>query len=258
MRRVLFLCLLLITLAACDNSANTAGSGGGDPIQWDRSPSAIVFRAEVRGGEYEGTFLSRNEIPLCTIYGDNRVVWTSEGGGVNQVLYDQVTDERIREFVNYLAVVETIYQYTAGADDLPPASVSPVVETLTLHVNDVEHRTDAFGGWNIDYFERILRACRSISNAPVVFEPEGGWVSAEAVAYSSEAISSAWDANAAGLSFAELATSGTPRWITGDLVRIVWNALRQSPFDSRFREGDSQYRVALQVPNVTYNSPPPP
>jgi hypothetical protein len=259
MRRLLILlCALTLILAACDSG----GSGGGNPgensgpVQWDRSPTTVVFRAEVRGGQYEGTFLSRNEIPPCTIYGDNRVVWTAEVGGGNvQVLFDQVADESIVAFVNYMAINQQFYSYTSGLDTAPPSSVSPVVETLTLFVNDVNKRTDAMGGWGIDYYERAIESCANVSTEPAVFEPDGGWISAEEVAYDSQAPLLVWDANASGLNFSELAASGQPRWITGDLVRVLWNMLRTSVYGVRFDQGDFQYHVALQVPGITRDAP---
>jgi len=258
------LCILLFTLSMILTACNGGPAGGGaeqsnSPIEWDRSSTTVVFRAEVRGGQYEGTFLARNEIPPCTVYGDNRVVWTTEvGGGITQVLYDQVTDERLREFVTYLAVNEQFYTYSAGMDTLPPSSVSPVVETLTLFVNGDNRHTDALGGWNIDYYERLLTSCRSVGLEPTVFEPDAGWLSAQLVAYDSSAPLIVWDANAAGLSFGELATSGERRWITGNLVRVIWNTLRQSPYTVRFDEGDYQYQVALEVPGVTRDAQPAP
>jgi hypothetical protein len=257
MRRLfMLLCALLMSLAACDSGGGGEVASNTSPVQWDTNPSTVVFRAEVRGGQAEGSFLSRNDIPPCTIYGDNRIVWTNNvGGGAAQVLYDQVTNERIIDFVNYLAINEQFYTYEAGADSALPSDVSPVVETLTLFVNNDDRQTDALGGWSINYYERILESCRRISSEPVLFEPEGGWVSAELVAYDSSAPLIVWNSAAAGLSFGELATSGQPRWITGDLVRVLWNTLRESAYDVRFDEGDNQYHVALQVPRVTRGAP---
>lgn len=259
MRRLLMLlCVLSIVLAACNNGtpAGDNSAQSDSAIQWDKSPATVVFRAEVRGGQYEGSFLARNEIPPCTVYGDNRVVWTTEvGGGATQVLFDQVTDERIREFVNYLAINEQFYSYESGVDAQLPSSVSPVVETLTLFVNGDDRRTDALGGWNIDYYERVLASCRNISSEPAIFAPDGGWLSAQNVAYDSGAPLIVWDANAAGLSFGELASTGQPRWITGSLVQVLWETLRQSAYDVRFDEGDNQYQIALQVPGVTRDAP---
>jgi hypothetical protein len=258
MRRLLLLALLLI-LTACDSAGGaTSTPADNDPIQWDRSPTAVIFRAEVRGGQYEDPFLSRNDIPPCTLYGDNRVVWMVDaGGGTTQVLFDQVTDTRVRDFVTYL-VLEQYYSYGSGFEGQTPSPAMPVVETLTLFVNGLEKRTDILGGWGIDYYQRILTSCASISNAPVLFEPEGGWISAQYAPYDSSAPLIIWEPETTGISFSELASTGEVRWITGSLMLQVWNILRESVFDMRFDEGDNQYYVALQVPGITRNAPPSP
>ena len=79
MRRTFTMIALLLILAACEGGGD---DNNGDPfasnsiIQWDRSPQTVVFRTEVAGGDDADSFLIKNEIPLCSIYGDNRVVWT--------------------------------------------------------------------------------------------------------------------------------------------------------------------------------------
>jgi hypothetical protein len=259
MRRLLLLTLLMV-LTSCNNSTGTTASTpvDNDPIQWDRSPTAVVFRAEVRGGQYEDPFLSRNEIPPCTLYGDNHVVWTVEaGGGTTQVLVDIVSDARVREFVTYL-VLERYYDYGSGFEGQTPSATMPVVETLTLFVNGVEKRTDMLGGLTIDFYQRMLTSCGNISNAPVLFEPEGGWISAQYAPYDPTAPLIVWEPETMGISFSELAGTGEVRWITGSTMLQIWMMLRQSVFDVRFDEGDNQFFVALQVPGITRNAPPNP
>jgi hypothetical protein len=257
MRRLLMLLsALTLILTACNGNTTGDNSENSGPVQWDRNPATVVFRAEVRGGQYEGTFLARNEIPPCTIYGDNRVVWTSDSsGGTTQVLFDQITDESLIAFVNYMAINQQFYTYTSGLDNAPPSSITPVVETLTLFVNDVNKRTDMMGGWGIEYYERAIDQCRNLGTEPTIFEPDGGWLSAQEVPYSSQSPIIVWDDAAAGLNFAEVAATNQARWITGDLVRLIWNQVLGSPYDVRFDQGDFQYEVALQVPGVTLDAP---
>ncbi|NWF67909.1 MAG: hypothetical protein HXY40_02370 [Chloroflexi bacterium] len=252
---------LVWLLAGCtggggDNSVATPNTS---PIQWDRSPTTVVFRAEIRGGQYENTFQARNEVPPCTIYGDNRVVWTIEtAGATRQVLYDIVSDEQIQSFVNYLAIEERIYEYTSGLDSALPSSTNPVAETLRLNVNGRDFYSDIFGGWNIEYYQRIITACGLISIAPVLFEPDAGWLSAQAVPYASDAPLVVWTPSAAGISFGELAPNNERRWVQGTLARQIWNVLLTAPANLRFDEGDAQYFVALEVPGVTRDAPPAP
>ena len=62
-----------------------------------------MFRAEVVGGDREGTFLARNDIPLCTIYGDNRIVWLNElgGRGGRGPVGQELQDQQIKDYVSY-------------------------------------------------------------------------------------------------------------------------------------------------------------
>ncbi|MBC6936361.1 MAG: hypothetical protein DWB42_11040 [Chloroflexi bacterium] len=254
------LCLLsLMLLAACGGSGQTDAPAANSPIDWDRSPGTVVFRADVEGGTPEDAFLARSEIPPCTVYGDNRVVWTNEIGPFEtQVLWDKVGDEAIRNFVTILTINRQIYSYKAGSALEPAGPTTPVVETLTLFVNGLQHKTDAFAGWDLDYYRQITDACRQISVAPVLYEPTAAWVSALAVPYDPNAPVVAWDGAANNLSLAELAAGGERKWLTDRNVPVLWNILRTSPPRIQFLEGEERYYVALEVPNVTRSSPPAP
>jgi hypothetical protein len=255
--------LMIGLLAACNTNA------GGDqtaPVQvdnanlveWDRSPSTVVFRADVTGGNPD-PLLARSEIPACTLYGDNHAVWTNELGPFEvQVLEDRLTDDQMRTFFNFVMLNEQIYKYPARKDDEPASAVTPVVESLTLFVNKVNHVTDAFSGWDIDYYQTILKACKDVSLAPVIYEPTAGWISAQAITYDPTSPGVFWDAQANQLSLADLAASGERKWITDRNVRVMWNILRTSPPSVQFNEDNLPYHVALEVPNVTRESPPAP
>jgi hypothetical protein len=261
-RRLLTLVGLLVIglLTACNASL------GGDqtaPVQvdnasvaeWDRSPSTVVFRADVTGGNAD-PLLARSEIPACTLYGDNHAVWTNELGPFEtQVLEDRLTDDQMRTFINFVALNQQIYKYPARKDDDPASAVTPVVESLALFVNNVNHVTDAFSGWDIDYYQTILKACKDVSLAPVIYEPTVGWVSAQAITYDTTSPSILWDAQANNLSLADLAASGERKWITDRNVRVIWKILRTSPPSVQFSENDMSYHVALEVPNITRESP---
>jgi len=263
MSNILALIALLLVLSACQANT-TGGDASGAPIdsnaiQWERSPSAVVFRAELTGGSNEGNLASRNEVPPCTLYGDNRVVWLNQVGTYEtQVLFDQAPDETIRDFVMALTVNERFFDYNAQADLQPATSVSPVIETLMLAVSGQTHQSDSFSGWEGDYYARILYKCQTISTTPVLFEPSGAWVAVEAIPAEqtdSSAMNIPWDPAANSLSLAEVAGSGEGRWITDRNVPVLWNLIRNSTSNLRFTEGATQYRVALEVPNVTRDAP---
>jgi hypothetical protein len=261
MKRLLIsLGVLLVTLTACGGGTapstdNGAAVSQSNPIEWDRNPKTIVFRADVTGGNND-PFLALNDIPTCTIYGDNHIVWTNELGVNNvQVLEDRVSDDKIREFVSYVALTKQLYKYSAKADTLPLTSSKPVVETLTLFVNNVNHKTDAFGGWDYQYYQEIVQNCHNISTAPVTYAPSGAWISARAVDYISDAPRQPWDAAANNLSLKDLAASGQPKWIADRNVGVFWNLFLTSPKTMQFIEGDLQYNVAIQVPNISRDAP---
>lgn len=264
MPRFLALMIVLLALSACQSNAGDASGALPDnnAIQWDRSPSTIVFRADVTGGSSAGTLLARNDVPACTVYGDNRVVWLNQAGPYEtQVLWDQVSDQAIRDFVSYLTINERFFEYEAQADVQPASSVTPVIETLMLFVSGEEHQSDAFSGWEGDYFPRILTKCQTISGAPVLYEPSAAWLSVETIPtdqHDTSAYNVPWDAAASGLSLAEVAASGERRWISDRNVGVLWNLIRNSVSNMRFTEGDTQYYVALEVPGVTRESPPAP
>lgn len=258
--------LLAALITACGGNETTSGDIGGEsaavdnnPIQWDRSPDTIVFRADVVGGDMVGTPQEQSEIPACTIYGDNRVVWTTYTSDDEiQVLYDILADEVIRSFVEYLVVGKRFFEYDAEASLQSASGPQPVVETLFLNVNNEPHLTDSFGGWDYDYYVEVLRFCREISIAPVIYEPSGAWVAAVEVPYSPNTPSIFWDPVANGIDLAALAASGEPMWVTGAPLQILWHRFTTSLPGTRFDQDFISYEIILQVPGISRTSPPAP
>ncbi len=259
-RLLMSLAVLLVTATACgsSNPANNAPVSQSNPIEWDRNPKTIVFRADVSGGNTD-PFFALSEVPPCTVYGDNHVVWVNELEVNNvQVLEDRVSDDRIREFVNYVALTKQLYSYTAKADTIPLSETKPVVETLTLFVNSVNHKTDAFGGWDYQYYQEVVLNCTQISTAPVLYAPSAAWLSARVVPFDADSPRQPWDATANNLSLKDLAASGQPRWIADRNVGVFWNMFLTSPKNIQFIEDGVEYNVAIQVPNITRDAPPAP
>jgi hypothetical protein len=253
-----FILLIALALAACSGANNTAGQPAPqNPIEWDRKPGSIVFRADVEGGQDD--FTRRNEIPDCTLYGDNTVVWRNELSTVDtQALFDRVTDDDVRGFITFLTINQEFYKYEGKADLEPPSAVTPAVETLTLTVNNTTRKTDGYSGWDREYYERILRQCKALGSRPALFVPSAAWVSAKEVPYNTTVPSMLWDGDAAGLKLADLAASGQRRWLTDRNVKILWNIIRSAPLNTQFSEGDKQYEVAIEVPNISRDVPPAP
>ncbi|MBK8029124.1 MAG: hypothetical protein IPO91_11560 [Chloroflexi bacterium] len=253
MRLRLIVVLLALALAACGAPTTPNLPPTVDPsiITWDRSPNAVVFRADVLGGE--DAFGALDDIPQCTIFGDNRVVWLNELGGFHfEVLYDAVTDAELREFIRYLTVDEGIYTFNWSIDSVfGSPTAAPVFQSVDLTVNGLTHRTDSFSGWDSQLFIRVLTMCKRLGDAPILYQPAGGWVSVQPRPYNPQAPISQWDG--ARMGFGLAAANGAPaRWVNGEAILSLWTARRTLPTSLLYTEDNSNYyAVALQLPGIT-------
>lgn len=267
MKRIVFvLAILAMVLAACggggdDDSSTDGGNAGSDlseVIQWDRSPTNVVFRSDVVAPGSEDDLFARAEIPPCSIYGDNRVVWTVESEDpLDSVLFGPIDDPRMRAFIDTQTVFREIYTYTEEAAlQLDPEL--PAYEQLFINVNDLEHRTDIYSNWPPDYYEEITEECRTLSPRPQIYRPSGAWLRVEERPYNTNAPSIIWDPEVTGVNLAEIATSGEPIWIEGDQLNLLWTYRLRGSFDLQYGQQEGNYVVGLEIPGVTRHSPPAP
>lgn len=253
------LCLFVgIFAAACQfteqaQPATPVSSSGF--INWDRRPNSIVFQADVVGGPQDITRMS--EVPSCTIYGDNRVVWVNELDAFHvEILYDNLTDAQIGDFITYLTVQERIYTYEAHATEQVAGDVAPVYEVVTINVNGQMHTADAFSGWDSEWFTRVARACKRISQSPILYEPSGAWLRVASAEYNISVPTVNWDGQ--NLLLADVLSGSQPRWIEGAEMLTLWNYLNTLPSNMLFLQNNSFYRIALQIPGISRTSPPAP
>lgn len=253
--------LFLLLLAACQNTPAVPTPIGPVTrpdlvtlINWERSPLAVVFRAEVATTDTT-LFEHRSDIAECTVYGDNRVVYTAPSGVGTGVNWQVVSDEAIRLLVEDLMLNYQIYNQSAGIDAIPPEQRPSQTETLVLVVNGQAHRADAHGGWPDDYFGRVMERCRAVADAPAELLPAEAYVSVEVVPYDDNRPTIAWDVGR-GVDLASLTSERT--WLSGPGMQALWTAQRESGTDVQFQQDDAVYRVAVEVPGVTRYSPPPP
>lgn len=268
MARFMMIVMLVILLTACDAFSNDDGgnNGGGnsgnnsnngsDVINWTDDSGTIIFRAEITGGDDANAIYRKNDVPLCTIYGDGRLVWARTDQGETDVLFDVLDDSTIRRFVSDLTIQQQIYSLDSEAGLAIPSENSPVVEQVTLTVNGVTHVTDSFSDWSDEFFGTVLDMCQGLADSPAIFEPDAAWISAEIVDVDSNTPQVFWDAEASGLDLLDT-TGGQRKWITGPLVPILWKVLRETSPDTVFNQDGNNVQIALEVPYVTVSSPPP-
>jgi hypothetical protein len=250
--------ILISLLAACQPGVTVTPSDE-DVVQWNKDPYAVLFRAEIIGGDTADAFYMLNDIPACTIYGDGRVVWVVEdSGGPRQVLFDYMPQPDIANFVVELGIRRKFYDFKEGYPLLIPSSTKPVYERLTLENNGVKYASDSFSEWPFDYYNQSLQLCIAQAKTPRTFEPDGAWISAQQTEYDARTPSIFWDSEAAGLSFLNLASTKERRWLEGSLVKILWHALQDNGMSVQFGEADNYYQIALQIPGVTRDAPPAP
>jgi hypothetical protein len=255
---VVCLAVLPAALAACGAPAPAATPLPPDQL-WDTSPTAVIFRADITGGSLPAHAVF-SEVPPCTVYGDGRVVWVNELGPFNtEILFDFVTPQRVEQFINYVALNENFYTLDARATQPPDGETAPVVERVTMNVANRSHTADSYGAWDSGWFGRVLAACKTISGAPIRFDPQEAWVRVTETELRPDAPFIFWRPEEhGGVSLAALAGQSEPAWLTGPAVITLWQSLRTLPYSIVFGEGERGYHVGLAVPGVTRDAPPAP
>lgn len=257
LRRLLFALPLLALLAACGGRGGNAvnpGRSGDEIISWPNDPNHVVFQIDVVGGP--DAFEERNDVPLCTIYGDSRIVWTADSQpGQTIILFDILDPVRVRDFVYGLVTNENIYDYQSLVAEQPPTEDQPVYEQITVNVGDVEHVTDGFEDWPTDYFRDILTQCRNLSEAPARFEPAGGWMDAIYADYDPDATLIDWNGEASGINLFQLAEADEALWVDNDVLPFLWSTMVNSPRNRLFVQENQAFQVSFQVPNVHRDAP---
>lgn len=263
--RWLPLILVVLLLAACGGRGQNVNLGGGgapgragdETVNWADDARHIVFRVDVVGGEQD--FESRNDIPLCTIYGNGRIVWQgSSQPGSRVILFSFLETQTIRDFVARLLTEQNINEYGSLADTQPPGDVRPVYEQIEINVNGNQYVTDGFADWPADLFLNTLDGCRDLATQPVIFEPDGGWMSATYAEYDPNATLIEWNAQATGIDLVEMTETRSRLWVDNDVLPFLWNLMTSSPRSRIFEQNDTYFKVAFQVPNVHRDAPPAP
>lgn len=249
---------MVISLAGC-GGGNDDGEVGDNPalsvIQWSHDPLAVVFRANVVGGDLSVTDVN-NSIPDCTLYGDGRVVYPQNNpNGRQEVIFDTIDDNAIEGFINDLTIGQRIFTYSEGYSRQQPQSIVPVYEQLVLEVNGERHVTDVFASWPPSYYQDVLKMCRELALRPRLFSPTGAWISAVEVPLDLMKPQIIWDSTLVPFSFVGLVVDGSKRWIEGGVVGYLWDQVIAPSIRVRFVENDQVFEISLQVPGVMLDAP---
>ncbi len=261
MRRVL-LCSLLImlALAACsdkksdDKEANSGGQLG--LFDWNRDPNTIVVRLDSQPNRESPSYLL-NSIPPCTVWGDGHVVWsTTDATGAEEILEARIEDDAtLRGFLEDI-INRGFYDWE---DELiPPSTLDPIIESVTVALYDEVHTVQRFSNWPQNGYAQILDNCRSLSDKPVRVLPTAGWVSAYSVPRDASGPSWLWPPTAP-FTLKELAENGESKWLEGSLATEAWLSARETRGSAQVLEQTGEaYLIAIVVPGYSRDSAPAP
>jgi len=261
---LLTLLVILFTLAACQPTPNPSTPNGDGTltrpdlvglIEWDRSPTTIVFRAQQTGGDTT-SFLRLGDVPDCTIFGDNSMIYLLPGAeNGTLVAVDKVPDEAIRTFVEDLTLNQQLFSQTSGIADTSAELLPPVYELLSISINGQSFTFDSLAGWDEGYYADVVERCHAVSVAPAEFVPEdGAWVSVRTVTYNPDQPALTWQATATGIDLPALA-DGERQWLKGQGVVALWDMLRSSGSNLQIQQDELTYQAVIQVPGITLNAP---
>ncbi|MBI5931458.1 MAG: hypothetical protein HY862_19270 [Chloroflexi bacterium] len=248
----------LLLLAGCNKNDDKKKNDSQDSdnlglFEWDRSPDTIILRMDDQAN-YEPQAYFDNDIPLCTLWGDGRLVWVNLLSGRSEVLEARLTDDQIR------GLIETIIRtgfYDWENDIVPPGTDNPVLQSLTLNLFDSSQTVERYSPWPANGFATLFDTCANLAETRASVLPTGGWMKAYEVEVDQNAKVIPWP-RTAPFTLAELASSGTPRWIETPWAEFIWTNVTRESGSVQVREEGKAYLVSLQVPGISRDAPPAP
>ncbi|NJL93813.1 MAG: hypothetical protein HC915_08800 [Anaerolineae bacterium] len=207
-------------LAGCgdSDSGNTPNSSANiAPIQWSDDPETIVLRFDERRNE-SPAIEQASDIPLCTLWGDGRLVWINPLEERREVLEARLTSDEIR------ALIETVIFsgfYSWQSDFILPNAPNPAIQSVTLNVADSERTVSRFSDWPAAGFTSTLEACQAAAETRALFRPLGAWISAEGIVREERVPYWQWPGPGVGFTLAELEAGG-PRWVEDSVASFIW------------------------------------
>ena len=255
-KRLLFVAIVGVLLAAC-----TPAPVPSTPVTllgWDHNPDSVIFQ-QTRFYDGEDAIRAKNRIPLCTLYGNNHIVWTTIDSTSGEQVYEyQVDDATINSFLEFLIRDEKFYEIPDyGKLRVPPAAGSGNVVGVTsmlLNLNNQPQKVTNTGPWPNNTFDAILKKCSTLSSKSAVYAPAGAWVSAVPLSKPSGNPAITWPTNAQ-IQLRDVVASGTSKWLVDPAFTRVWQLIRSTQGQIQFQEGGNTYLVALEVPGFSLTTP---
>jgi hypothetical protein len=223
-------------------------------IGWDKSPNAIIFRLDrILNGE--APVNAANRLPLCTLSGNGHLVWVNiiPPNG-EQVLETQLDDTAIRAFLDFLIRQQHFYSIVDYAAAQLPPNGQYEIETAVLNLNNAVRTVRSYAQWPNNEFQLMLDACTHLTKQPVLYVPAGAWMSVVPVVGASSDSPVNWSEHVP-FRLSDLAASPNPMWLSGEILGTLWLQLRRTVGAIRWQENDKSYKIMLQVPNVSRDSP---
>jgi hypothetical protein len=250
MRRIgIALVMVAVLVGACrpgNGPDSPQQAGPADVLDWDHAPDTIVFQAMTvgSGGQLTSDY---NRIPFCTLYGDGHVIWVDPYADPEQVLEDRIAPDTMRDFLRNL-INSGFYDWQASTR--PVALEGPLMDRAMLNLYGTVQAVDSQSNWPPAAFADMTTRCQTLSTAPVLYLPDGAWMSAVEVTPRPDAPGIPWETYAEDFPQVDLATLtlDNPQWITGDLLRVMWRLARDGRI--QLRHNDAAYGIVLQVPGL--------
>ncbi|MBX3062335.1 MAG: hypothetical protein KF726_05130 [Anaerolineae bacterium] len=131
------------------------------------------------------------------------------------------------------------------------------MDGMTLYLAGQVHTVRNYRLWPNDVYSTILDRCRTLSDSPVRVEPDSGWVTAYEITEENNAPYADWP-DTAPFKMADIASTQQATWATGVAFKQLWLTIRETGGNILWRENDKLYWVAVRVPLVSRDAPPPP
>lgn len=221
-------------------------------VDWDRAPEAVIVQATFCCG-FVPMEVAVNYLPDATVWGDGRIVWvqaTADGG--RQVLEGRLTEAELRALLQR-AVDDGFFGWR---DSYADYTVTDLASQCLMVSLTGERKTVC------EYHQGAPRAFHALYDyvsggagaAGADFIPKRGYVTAYPLTGVDPGTLTVrpWPSDA-GFTLAE-AQGG--RWAEGAALLAAWEAVNAGYWSHALQDGETYYRLTVQVPGLSQSAPP--